>query len=74
MHFARKALKRGYLTVAANAAHTLLVERPAFRHESEVRLLLNKQSGFGGKLLKYEVDRSADVNRLSSCSPVFSST
>lgn len=64
MRFARKALKRGYLTVAANGAHTLLVKRPAFRHESEVRLLVNRQSGFGGKLLKYEVDPHTLVDQL----------
>ena len=50
MHLARKALKHGHLTVAANAAHTLLVKRPAFRHESEVRLLVNTQSRSGSRL------------------------
>jgi Protein of unknown function (DUF2971) len=41
MRFANDALAPGHLKLASNAARTLLVKRPAFEHEREVRLLLN---------------------------------
>ena len=39
MRFANDALAPGHLKLASNAARTLLVKRPAFEHEREVRAL-----------------------------------
>ena len=43
LRFAQKAIRAGHLDVAAEAARTLLVKRPAFRHEAEIRLLFSRK-------------------------------
>jgi hypothetical protein len=63
MDFARRAVQSGNLHRAASGARTLLVKRPAFRHESEVRLLFCQQRG-GDKPFKYPVDPHALVDQL----------
>jgi hypothetical protein len=62
MHFAQKAVASGTLTGAAEAARTLLVKRPAFRHESEVRLLY--RGDISDKLFKYLIDPHALFDQL----------
>lgn len=57
MRFVQSALSPGKLADAVEAAKTLLVKRPAFRHEAEVRLLLlNVDAAPNQKLAPYPVD------------------
>lgn len=56
MMFAARCLKPGHLSVPSHAARTLLVKRPAFRHEAEVRLLVRSDGEHGDGLFRYNVD------------------
>jgi hypothetical protein len=61
--FARSMIS-GDLNLAENAAKTLLVKRPAFRHEAEVRLLARRGQHSSGKLFKYVIDPHLLFNQL----------
>ncbi len=63
MRFAQSALRR--LDDVAEVAKTLLVKRPAFRHEAEVRLLLFR-SGHSTPdgVVKYTVDPNALIDQV----------
>ncbi len=58
-----KYVKRASDTGARSVAETLLVKRPAFRHEREIRLLLLARSD-NGKLLRYPVDPNKLVSQI----------
>jgi len=62
MRFAQKAVTSGTLGDAAEAARTLLVKRPAFRHESEVRFLY--RGNITDELFKYPIDPHALIDQL----------
>lgn len=64
MRFARKALAAGNLDVVSNAARTLLVKRPAFRHEAEVRLLWYAARDAADGLLRSAVDPQALIDQI----------
>lgn len=62
--FAQRAIQPGYLKLSRNAAGTLLVKRPAFRHESEVRLLVRCDGDRADGLFRYVVDPHSLVDQL----------
>lgn len=65
MRFAQAALAPGKLDDAVEAAKTLLVKRPAFRHEAEVRvLLMNPDAPSNQKLAQYPVDPHELIDQL----------
>ena len=64
MQFAHQAVSSAFLRNYANAARTLLVKRPAFRHEAEVRLLFHKHNGGKSEVFYYQVDPHALIDQL----------
>ena len=66
VEFARKVIKnRDYLRRSGGgAAKTLLVKRPAFRHEDEVRLLFYRRYGNFNKLFSYSIDPHFLIDQL----------
>lgn len=65
MRFVQAALAPGKLDDAVEVAKTLLVKRPAFRHEAEVRvLLMNPGAPSNQKLAQYPVDPHELIDQL----------
>jgi hypothetical protein len=64
MRFAVRALAKENLAVISHAAETLLVKRPAFRHEAEVRLLWHAAQDSADGLFRYAVDPHALVDQI----------
>jgi hypothetical protein len=64
MRFARRAIAAGNLAVISAAARTLLVKRPAFRHEAEVRLLWHAARDAADGLFRYSIDPQAIVDQI----------
>jgi hypothetical protein len=64
MKFARQALSPGHLDMISNAARTLLVKRPAFRHEAEVRLLWYAAKDSADGLFRYAVNPHELVDQI----------
>lgn len=64
MRFAVRALAKGNLAVISNAARTLLIKRPAFRHEAEVPLLWHAAQDSADGLFRYAVDPDALIDQI----------
>jgi len=65
MAFANNVFKRHINPPAHILAKTLLVKRPAFRHENEVRLLyFEKENGKTGVIYKYDIDPLSLIDQI----------
>lgn len=65
MNFANTVFKGKINPEAYELAKTLLIKRPAFKHENEVRLLyFEKDSGQSGSIYKYDIDPHALIDQI----------
>ena len=64
MRFAQEAISSGNLKMPKMAARTLLVKRPAFRHEAEVRLLFFTDRAGSSRLFRYQVDPHSLIDQV----------
>lgn len=65
MNFANTVFKGKINPEAYELAKTLLIKRPAFKHENEVRLLyFEKENGKYGSIYKYDIDPHAIIDQI----------
>jgi hypothetical protein len=65
MEFANTVFKGKINPQAYELAKTLLIKRPAFRHENEVRLLyFEKANGISGSIYKYDIDPHSLIDQI----------
>ncbi|RUO31238.1 hypothetical protein CWE14_12160 [Aliidiomarina soli] len=65
MDFANTVFKGKINPEAYELAKTLLIKRPAFKHENEVRLLyFEKESGKSGSIYEYDIDPHSLIDQI----------